>query len=83
MEDLKKENFFEKYEYLEKLLKHYSFPIDRNDMNMKEYLILIHRIILKHSETSNETMVKQAEALFSILIENSLNWIRILYYSKL
>ena len=58
-------------EYLEKLLKHYTFPIDRNNMNMEENLILIHRIILKHSETSNETMVEQVEALFSILIENS------------
>ena len=71
MEPLQKENFLEKYRYLETLLKHYHYPIDRNNMNMKEYLILIHRIILSHSETSNTQIVQQIEQVFFILIENS------------
>ena len=71
MEPLKNQNFFEKYEYLQNLLKHYTNPIDRNNMNMKEYLILIHRIILKHSENSDKKMVGQVEDLFSILVQNS------------
>ena len=71
MEPLQKENFLEKYRYLETLLKHYHYPIDRNNMNMKEYLILIHRIILSHSETSHPQIVQQIEQVFFILIENS------------
>ena len=58
MEPLKKENFFEKYEYLEKLLKHYSYKIDRDSMNMEGYLILIHRIIFNLSRNFNQKMVE-------------------------
>ena len=73
MEPLQKENFLEKYRYLETLLKHYHYPIDRNNMNMKEYLILIHRIIFIHSGTSNKKIVEQKEQVFSILIEKILH----------
>jgi len=71
MEPLQKEKFLEKYEYLENLLKYYHYPIDRNNMNMTEYLVLIHRIIEAHSGTSVRQIVEQIEQVFFILIENS------------
>ena len=68
----KKENFFEKYEYLEKLLKNYRYPIDRNSMNMQGYLMLIHRMIFAFQNNSNKKLVKEVEEMFCILIENSI-----------
>ena len=68
----KKENFFEKYEYLEKLLKNYRYPIDRDSMNMKEYLMLIHRMIFTLQNNSKKKLVKDVEEMFCILIENSI-----------
>ena len=68
----KKENFFEKHQYLEKLLiKHYNNHIDKIDMDINKYLILIHRIIFNLSESSDARIAKQVEEMFSILIENS------------
>lgn len=71
MEPLQKEKFLEKYEYLENLLKYYRYPIDRNNMNMTEYLVLLHRIITANLETSDRQIVEQIEQVFFILIENS------------
>ena len=68
----KKENFFEKYEYLEKLLKNYRYPIDRNSMNMQGYLMLIHRMIFAFQKNSKIKLVKEVEEMFFILIENSI-----------
>ena len=71
MKSLEKEKFFEKYEYLEKLLKHYDSYVDKNNMNMEQYLILINRIIFKYSSVSNKKSIEQVKNLFNILIENS------------
>ena len=68
----KKENFFEKYEYLEKLLKNYRYPIDRNSLNMQGYLMLIHRMIFSFQKNSKIKLVKEVEEMFCILIENSI-----------
>ena len=68
----KKENFFEKYEYLEKLLKNYRYPIDRNSLNMQGYLMLIHRMIFLFQNNSKIKLVKEVEEMFFILIENSI-----------
>jgi hypothetical protein len=71
MESLQKENFLEKYGYLEKLLKYYNFPIDRKNMNMNDYLMKIHKIIFALSGKSDLAIVEQIEQVFHILIENS------------
>ena len=68
----KKENFFEKYEYLEKLLKNYRYPIDKNSLNMQGYLMLIHRMIFLFQNNSKIKLVKEVEEMFCILIENSI-----------
>ena len=48
-----------------------DFISDRNNMNMTEYLVLLHRIITANLETSDRQIVEQIEQVFFILIENS------------
>ena len=69
----KTENFFEKYPFLLSILNEYKEPYDKKGMNMKEYLVKLHRIIFKRLEKSNQKKVEAAEKvenLFSTLIEN-------------
>ena len=69
----KTENFFEKYPFLLSILNEYEEPYDKKGMNMKEYLVKLHRIIFKRLEKSNQKKVEAAEKvenLFSTLIEN-------------
>ena len=69
----KTENFFEKYPFLLSILNEYKEPYDKKGMNMKEYLVKLHRIIFKRLEKSNQKKVEaveKVENLFSTLIEN-------------
>ena len=54
----KTENFFEKYPFLLSILNEYKEPYDKKGMNMKEYLVKLHRIIFKRLEKSNQKKVE-------------------------
>ena len=66
------QNILTKYGYLESLLKHYSNPYDKNNLSLKEYFILLHRIIFGIQDSSKKSDVERTEKFFNELIKTSL-----------
>ena len=65
------QNILIEYGYLESLLKHYSNPYDKKNLSLKEFFILLHRIIFKIKETSKKSDVERTEKFFYELIKTS------------
>ena len=65
------QNILIEYGYLESLLKHYSNPYDKKNLSLKEFFILLHRIIFKIEDTSKKSDVERTEKFFYELIKTS------------
>lgn len=69
---LDNENLLSKFAYLESILKSHNQPYNKESINMKEYLICLHRIIFGLQGNSNKEYVETTENFFKIMIKNSI-----------
>jgi len=66
------DKLLKKFEFMKFLLIDNEQKNDIYNLSMKEYLIRLHRIILKYSYNSNGEFVEKVENILFVLIENSI-----------